>query len=165
MANTGLRNPVIFLAFGLGSGAAPKAPGTFGSLAALPLFLLLGGLSLPVYLGVMVVATIFGIWVCGRAAEILGVHDHSSIVWDEFVGQWLTLIVLVPVLSWTWGTLAWMALGFGLFRFFDILKPWPIRWLDNNVHGGLGIMLDDVAAAIPAGLILALCYYGWLGKL
>jgi phosphatidylglycerophosphatase A len=141
---------------------APKAPGTAGSLLALPLFLLLAPLPLPVFLAVVALAALLGIWLCGQAAQMLGVHDHEGIVWDEFVGQWLTLVVLVPATSFDLAMVGWMAWGFALFRLFDILKPWPIRWADQHVHGGFGIMLDDVLAAIPAGLILALCHHGWL---
>lgn len=148
------RNPVHFLAFGFGSGAAPWAPGTFGTLAAVPLYFLLSFLSLPLYLIMLVVTFIFGCWICDKTSKDLGVHDHGGIVWDEFVGYWLTMLAL-PV-SWTWALA-----GFILFRFFDILKPWPIRWVDKKVAGGFGIMLDDVLAAVYAGGLLHLAYY-WL---
>ena len=147
-----MRNPVLLLAFGFGSGLSPKAPGTFGSLAALPFFLLLGGLPLPLFLLVVGLVSVAGIWICGRAATLMGVHDHGGIVLDEFAGQWLTLLPLVPVSNWSLATGLWVLLGFALFRLFDILKPWPIRWFDENVHGGLGIMVDDIAAAVPAVL-------------
>lgn len=163
MSKPDLRHPVLLLAFGFGSGLAPKAPGTMGSLLALPFFALLAGLSLPVYLGVLVLTGLAGIWICGRAAAMMGVHDHEGIVWDEFVGQWLTLVVLVPVSSWNLTTLVWVALGFSLFRLFDIWKPWPIRWCDEHVHGGLGIMLDDLLAGVVAGVVLGLAYYGYNG--
>lgn len=137
-----LRDPVLFSAFGFGSGLAPKAPGTFGTLAALLLFPLLP--TNPVaYAAVVLLALLAGVPLCGKASERLGVHDHGGIVWDEFVGLWITLF-LVPS-GWEW----W-ALGFLLFRFFDIVKPWPIRWLDRQVEGGLGIMLDDVVAGLFA---------------
>ena len=141
------RNPVHFLAFGLGSGAAPWAPGTFGTLAAVPLWYLMAQTSLPVYLLLTLVAFVIGIWLCGRTSRDLGVHDHGGIVWDEFVGYWITMIA-VPV-DWIWAVL-----GFILFRLFDILKPWPIGPVDRKVHGGLGIMLDDVLAGIMAALVL-----------
>lgn len=161
MTKPDMRNPVLFLAFGLGSGLAPKAPGTFGSLAALPFFLGLALLPLPAYLLVLLVTTLAGVWICGRAAELMGVHDHSGIVWDEFVGQWLTLVVLVPVAGWSLAMVGWTVLGFALFRLFDISKPWPIRWFDEHVHGGLGIMVDDLLAALPAAAILGFCHWGW----
>ncbi len=160
MSPINIKHPVLFLAFGFGSGLSPKAPGTMGSLLALPLFFLLTLLPLWAYWAVLVLATVAGIWLCGRAAQLLGVHDHAGIVWDEFVGQWLALTVLLPVAAWSWSTVAWVALGFGLFRLFDILKPWPISWCDEHVHGGFGIMIDDILAGILAGLVLALAYYG-----
>lgn len=142
-------NPIHFLAFGFGSGLAPFAPGTFGTLAAVPLYLLLAQLSLPVYLLLVVLSFIFGVWICGRAGDDLGVHDHGGIVWDEFVGLWITLIA-APA---GWG---WIVVGFLLFRLFDIWKPWPIGWADRQVSGGLGVMLDDVIAGIYALLLLQL---------
>lgn len=138
-----LTNPVHCLAFGLGSGLAPKAPGTFGTLAAVPLFWLLSSLSLSEYLFVVVFATVVGIYFCGQTASDLGVHDHPGIVWDEFVGFWITMIA-VPITGWN------LLLGFALFRLFDIWKPWPIKWVDKHVHGGFGIMLDDILAGLLA---------------
>ena len=148
------RNPVHFLAFGLGSGAAPWAPGTFGTLAAVPLWYLMAQTSLPVYLLLTLVAFVIGIWLCGRTSRDLGVHDHGGIVWDEFVGYWITMIA-VPV-NWIWAVL-----GFVLFRLFDIWKPWPIRPVDRKVHGGLGIMLDDVLAGVFAALVLQGILWFW----
>jgi phosphatidylglycerophosphatase A len=127
------------LAFGFGSGLSPVAPGTAGSLVALPLALPLVWLPLPAALAVVVAAFFFGIWLCGRVGRRLAVHDHSGIVFDEFVGMWLVL-VFVPF-HWGW----WLA-AFALFRVFDAAKPWPINWLDRRVHGGLGVMLDDLLA-------------------
>src|SRR5690554_6913387 len=120
------RNPVHFLAFGLGSGAAPVAPGTFGSLAGLLIFwgAAMFAWGWPAYLFMLLVTFLLGVWLCGRTARDIGVHDHGGIVWDEFVGLWITLF-LAPA-SWMW----WIA-GFLLFRFFDVLKPWPIRWFDR----------------------------------
>lgn len=148
------RNPVHFLAFGLGSGASPWAPGTAGTLAAVPLYFLLAQLPLPYYLAMLLITFVIGCWLCGKTSADLGVHDHGGIVWDEFVGYWITMLAL-PV-SWSWALA-----GFVLFRFFDILKPWPIRWIDTKVQGGFGIMLDDVLAAVYAGALLHLAYY-WL---
>lgn len=149
-----LRDPLQLLAFGLGSGLAPKAPGTFGSLAALVFFPLLALLSLPAFLGVVLVAALAGIVICDHAAKALDVHDDGRIVWDEFAGQWLALTPLVPTLAWGATDLIWLLAGFGLFRLFDIIKPWPISHLDEKVHGGLGIMLDDLVAGVFAGLVL-----------
>ncbi|GAB3484001.1 phosphatidylglycerophosphatase A family protein [Marinomonas epiphytica] len=141
------RNPIHFLAFGLGSGAAPKAPGTFGTLAAVPLYLLMTGLSDTHYFIMLCVTGLVGIYLCGKTSQDLGVHDHSGIVWDEFVGYWITMW-MAPV-GWFY-----IILGFVLFRLFDILKPWPISWADKQVHGGLGIMLDDIIAGIMSFIVL-----------
>lgn len=137
------RNPVHLIAFGLGSGAAPVAPGTFGTLAALPFCLLARPLEPLPYLALVVVLFAIGVWICDRTARELGVHDHGGIVWDEWVGMLLTLWLVPP--EWYW-----VVVGFVLFRLFDILKPWPIGWLDRQVGGGLGIMLDDLLAGIYA---------------
>ncbi|WP_211828026.1 phosphatidylglycerophosphatase A family protein [Kistimonas asteriae] len=142
-----LSNPVHFLAFGFGSGLAPKAPGTFGTLAAIPLYLLLSQLSLPVYVVVLVLASLLGIWLCGKTAKDLGVHDHPGIVWDEFCGYWLTM--LAAPTGWLW-----IIVGFILFRLFDIWKPWPISLADKRVPGGIGIMVDDLIAGLYALIVM-----------
>lgn len=141
------RHPVHFLAFGLGSGAAPTAPGTFGSLAAVALWLPLARLPLGSYLLVVLLAFLLGIWLCGKTSRDLQVHDHSGIVWDEFVGYWLTMAGMPYGLGWALA-------GFVLFRFFDVLKPFPIAYLDRRLDGGFGIMFDDVVAALYAWLSL-----------
>lgn len=143
---------IHFLAFGLGSGAAPKAPGTFGTLAAVPLYLLLAQLSTVAYLTVVVVSFIVGIYLCGQTSKDMKVHDHGGIVWDEFVGFWITMIAL----PFHW---AWIVAGFVVFRFFDIVKPFPIGWFDKRVHGGLGIMIDDVIAGFFALIVLQVVRY------
>ncbi len=137
------RHPVHLLACGLGSGAAPFAPGTAGTLAAIPLFLVLRLLPAGWYLAAVGALFGLGVWVCHVTARDFGVHDHSGIVWDEFVGFFVTM-TLAPA-GWRW-----LAAGFLLFRVFDIVKPWPGRWVDRNVGGGLGIMLDDVVAGVYA---------------
>ena len=148
-----LTSPVHFLAFGFGSGLAPFAPGTFGTLAAIPLFLLMQNLSMSVYLLITAIVCIVGVWICGKSSEKLGVHDHSGIVWDEFAGYFITMIA-APA-GWLW-----IAIGFVLFRIFDIWKPWPISVLDKQVHGGLGIMVDDILAGIFALVgVQALAYF------
>ncbi len=150
-----LRDPGHFLAFGLGSGCAPKAPGTFGTLAALvPYLLVLQYLSAPMQLLVIVLSFVFGVWLCDRASKALGVHDHGGIVWDEFVGYWIAMIA-APV------GLGWALLGFALFRLFDIWKPFPIKLLDKKVVGGFGIMVDDVLAGVYAAAGVQACAY-WL---
>lgn len=143
------RNPVHFLAFGFGSGTAPVAPGTFGTLAAVPLYLLFDMLPLTMYLLLLIVMFGFGIWICERTAQDLGVHDHGGIVWDEFVGYWITMVAAPP--GWLW-----LLAGFVFFRIFDIFKPFPISWLDKQVKGGLGIMLDDAVAGTFAWLCVQL---------
>ena len=147
-----------WIACGFGSGLAPVAQGTFGSLAALLPWLLLRHLPLPLYGGVLVLAFALGVWACNVAGRALGVDDHRSLVWDEFVGQWLALLPLLLV-SAPW----WMvAAGFGLFRLFDVWKPWPIGWLDGHLKGGLGVMVDDVVAGAYAAVVLALAAAAWL---
>jgi phosphatidylglycerophosphatase A len=147
-----LRNPIHFLAFGFGSGLAPKAPGTAGTVVAIPSYLLLSHYSLLTYALVVVAAFIVGIYLCAKTADDLGVHDHPGIVWDEFVGYLITMFA-APV-GWFW-----VILGFLLFRLFDIWKPWPIKLLDEKVESGLGIMIDDVLAGIYAAIILQLTAY------
>ncbi|MDX1335391.1 MAG: phosphatidylglycerophosphatase A [Gammaproteobacteria bacterium] len=150
-----LTNPVHFLAFGLGSGLSPVAPGTTGTMAAIPLaWLMAEYLTLPLYLAVTLVAMVVGFWICGRSSEMLGVHDHRGIVWDEFVGYFITMIA-VPQ---TW---YWILLGFLLFRFFDIFKPWPAKQFDASLHNGVGIMIDDVIAGLYALACMHLCIYGY----
>jgi phosphatidylglycerophosphatase A len=112
-----------------------------------PLYLLLSPLPIGVYLAVVAALFALGIWVCGETARDLGLDDPSAIVWDEWVGLLVTL-ALAPD---GWG---WLLVGFGLFRLFDIVKPWPIRFLDRSVHGGLGIMIDDLVAGLMAWLVL-----------
>ncbi len=151
-----LSDPVLFLAFGFGSGLAKKAPGTFGTLAAIPVYWLFSQTGIIFYSVLTVIVTVAGVWICGLAAEKLDEHDFGGIVWDEIAGYLITLW-LVPF--------SWQAVvvGFVLFRFFDIIKPWPIKWIDQKVHGGLGIMLDDVLAAVFAGALLLLAVNsGWI---
>ena len=141
--------PMQFFAFGFGSGLSPWAPGTAGTLVAIPLYLLVSDLSLPMYSLFIAVMTLLGIWFCEVASSELGVHDHPGIVWDEFVGYWITLWALPT--SWTW-----IIAGFVVFRIFDIIKPWPIGPLDKKVKGGFGIMIDDIVAGILACITLHL---------
>ena len=149
-------NPIHLLALGFGSGAAPKAPGTCGTLVAVLIYWPLSQLSPEHYLLMLLVTSVMGIYICGQTAKDLGVHDHGSIVWDEFVGFWITMFA-APV-GWVW-----VVVGFVLFRFFDIIKPWPISWIDKNLSGGWGIMLDDIAAGAAASLtIFMLMSLGWL---
>lgn len=147
-----LSSPTHFLAFGFGSGLSPIAPGTFGTLAAIPLYLLMQPLSLLWYLLLIVLVTVFGVWLCGESAKQLGLKDPGGIVWDEIAG-FLVTMTLAPQ-GWQW-----IVIGFVLFRIFDIWKPWPIVLIDRKVEGGLGIMLDDIVAGLYALLVLQILVY------
>jgi phosphatidylglycerophosphatase A len=147
-----MKNPIHFLAFGFGSGLAPFAPGTFGTLIAIPLYLLMLNFSFSMYLLLVAIVCIIGVWICDKSSKMLGVHDHSGIVWDEFAGFFITMIA-APA-GWIW-----IVAGFALFRLFDIWKPWPISWLDKKVEGGLGIMIDDIVAGIYALICLQLIHF------
>lgn len=136
-------NPVHFLALGFGTGLSPIMPGTVGSLAALPLLWALASASLTTFLLVTVLVCAIGVYLCDKTASDMQVHDHGSIVWDEVAGMLLTFI-LVPINFTT------LAAGFLLFRVFDIVKPWPISVADKKLHGGVGIMLDDIIAGVMA---------------
>lgn len=152
-----LSDPWHLLATGFGSGLSPKAPGTMGTLVALPLSVPLQFLPHGLHASLLVLATAFGIWLCERVARELRIKDPACIVFDEFVGMWIALFML-PV-GWYW-----VLLAFGLFRLFDILKPWPVGWLDKNLPGGHGIMLDDVAAGLMSFAVIQLLalMFGWL---
>jgi phosphatidylglycerophosphatase A len=145
-----LRHPAHLLAFGLGSGLVRPAPGTAGTLLALPIFWFVHP-RVPdaAFLGMIAVLFLVGIWACGRTGRTLGVPDHSGMVLDEIVAFLLVLFMLPA-------TPAWQAVGFLLFRLFDIYKPPPIRQLDRSLKGGLGVMLDDLVAAFYALLAVAL---------
>ncbi len=147
-----LRHPVHLLSLGFGSGCAPKAPGTMGTLVGVLFYLPLQLLALPYYVGVVVFVSLIGVWLCGQTARALGVHDHPGIVWDEIAGYLLTMVAAPS----GWG---WIALGFVLFRIFDIWKPWPIGLLDKNLKGGLGVMADDLLAGIFSLTIMQIMAY------
>lgn len=150
-ARLSLTNPVHFCALGFGSGLMPFAPGTFGTLAGMPLVALATFLPHAYYLAITLAVCVVGIYLCGRTAHDMQVHDHGSIVWDEIAGILLTF-VLVPF------SLTTAIVGFVLFRFFDMVKPWPISYLDKHGKGGFGIMVDDVVA----GILACLCLHGLL---
>jgi phosphatidylglycerophosphatase A len=143
-----LSSPAGWLACGFGSGLTPVAQGTFGSLASILPWLWLRHQSLSLNLVVIVIGFAIGVWACDIAGRMLGVDDHRSLVWDEFIGQWIAL--LPALLAPWWAVVA----GFALFRLFDVWKPWPIRWLDQHLKGGLGVMVDDVIAGIFAAIVL-----------
>ena len=145
-----LSHPAHFLSLGFGSGLSPRAPGTAGTLAAWALYpLLRAPLSEFVFLALLVSLFMVGILAAERTGRALGVPDHGAIVWDEMVAMWL-------VLAFTPDTLAWQALAVGLFRFFDIVKPPPVRWADSKLKGGFGVMFDDLLAAGYALFALAI---------
>jgi len=131
----------------------PKAPGTWGTLAAVPIYLLIQDWMLLHYVPLVVLMAVLGFWICDVAAIDLKVHDHPGIVWDEIVGFLITMIA-APA-GWLW-----IVIGFVLFRIFDILKPWPIGWVDSKVKGGFGIMLDDILAGLMAlGCLQLIAYF------
>jgi len=147
-----LADPVHFVALGFGTGLAPFAPGTFGSLVGLGFAVALAPLGLWWNVVAIVAAVAAGVWICGESARRLGVHDHPAIVWDEVAGMMIAMLTAPP--AW-WGA----PLAFVLFRVFDIAKPWPIREVDHGMGGGAGIMLDDVLAGIFAALVLLVVGY------
>ncbi len=152
LAKAVLRDPVHLLAFGGGAGLAPKAPGTWGTMVGVVLFVWVGDWSPHWYLLMLVILFGVGVWICGASSRRLGVHDHPGIVWDEIVGYLVTMYAM-PV------TIVWIFVGFVLFRIFDIWKPWPIGRLDRSVSGGLGIMLDDLVAGLMAWMLLQILLY------
>ncbi|MCW8924665.1 MAG: phosphatidylglycerophosphatase A [Xanthomonadales bacterium] len=147
-----LGSPAGWVVFGFGSGLSPWAPGTMGTLVAVPFALLLKSLGSAWFWGILVLAFCLGTILCDRASKRLGVHDHGAIVWDEMVGYWLA-VALVP-LHWHWFLAA-----FVLFRLFDIFKPWPISQLDKKINGGFGIMVDDAVAGLYTMVLLAAVGY------
>jgi phosphatidylglycerophosphatase A len=150
-----MREPVHLIAFGFGSGLSPWAPGTMGTLVAIPIVLFVMQFGSAAHLGFAIFASLFGIYVCGESARRLDVHDHPGIVWDEIAGFAITMLT-VPANSAGGGSqlIYWTVAGFTLFRLLDIWKPWPIREADHSLRGGLGIMLDDILAGIFAAAIL-----------
>lgn len=145
-------DPRYVLAYGFGSGLLPRMPGTFGTIAAVPFYLLLAQLNFAVYVGVVFLLFGLGVYVCDRVVKELNQQDPGAIVFDEFVGLWIALFLLPS--GWYW-----LLIGIALFRFFDILKPWPVGWLDRNLKGGLGIMADDVAAGLYAFASVQLLFF------
>lgn len=148
-------HPVHFFSLGLGSGLSPFAPGTAGTILAVLFYIPLAELPLSTYLVVLAAGSLLGIYFCQQTSNRLGVEDHPAIVWDEFLGYWLTML-LAPA-GWLW-----IATGFVLFRLFDIWKPWPIGVIDHKVKGGLGIMLDDLLAGAYALIIMQILKYSIL---
>ncbi len=153
---TGLERCIVFCGVGFGSGLLPKAPGTFGSAFALlfvPVFMAIGFNASIIAITIM---SLIGIYICGRTADIMGVHDDGRIVWDEFAGQSLTFLPLIYLGIMNW---VWLLVGFALFRLFDVWKPWPIRVIDRQVDGGFGIMFDDLIAGLWAAICIIIYLY------
>jgi len=143
-------HPAHFIALGFGTGLAPLAPGTVGTLLALPLFILLDLWLPPLYLFTVIVLFFgIGIWACGRTGRDLGIADHSAMNWDEVVA--MLLILLLTPSGWPWWAFAFFA-----FRFFDVVKPPPIRHIDRAMKGGLGVMFDDTVAAFYTLILIAI---------
>jgi len=160
-----LTRPDLLLALGFGAGLSPMAPGTVGTLVAIPLYLLLAQLHFTTYLLIVAVGFITGCWISARAAARLGAHDHGAIVWDEIIGYLLTMSPL-PWVTGKSGSIWAIALGFAVFRALDILKPWPISWVDRKIHGGIGVMGDDAVAGLMGAVVIAAALMsaaaGWL---
>lgn len=156
LSRVSLKNPVHFFAVGFGSGLLRPAPGTWGSLAATVLGALLLAVFGTLFLMILIpLGFLMGCYFCEKTAADMGVHDHGSIVWDEFIGVFIVLCALPKL------TLPWIIAAFVLFRFFDILKPFPIRYFDQKLRSGFGIMIDDVLAAVYAVIVIWLLQ-GWL---
>lgn len=141
-ARTVFTRPDYFLAYGFGSGLAPRAPGTAGSLVGLLVFVPVLYAPLWVQLLLIVLGFALGVWICDRVANHMSIKDPGGIVWDEFVGMWIAMLLLPSMLL--------LPVAFALFRLFDILKPWPVSLADEDLEGGLGIMVDDVVAGLYA---------------
>ncbi|MDR3476926.1 MAG: phosphatidylglycerophosphatase A [Gammaproteobacteria bacterium] len=140
-------NPLHFVAFGFGTGTIPFAPGTFGTLIAIPFYLAMQSLSATSYFAILLLVIAASIWICHKVTEEIGIEDHQGMCLDEVVGYLVTMFCAPHGWKWIW-------IGFLLFRIFDILKPWPIRYIDRKMTGGVGIILDDVLAGVMSCIIL-----------
>ena len=146
------RHPIHFLSLGFGAGVLAIAPGTMGTVAAIPIYYFLQTQTLLIYISVTIAMFFVGIGLCAYTARALNTHDHPGIVWDEIVGFLITMMAI----PFTW---YWVLCGFLLFRLFDIWKPFPIKQMDKHITGGLGIMLDDVLAGLYAWSCLWMLIY------
>ncbi|OGT40419.1 MAG: phosphatidylglycerophosphatase [Gammaproteobacteria bacterium RIFCSPHIGHO2_12_FULL_36_30] len=140
-------NPIHFIACGFGFGTFPYFPGTIGTLLAIPLTIFLSRTTLQFYIVAVVLLFLIGMYVCNITNRDFGTDDHPAAIIDE-IATFPIVMILIPM-NWYF-----LLIGFLLFRFFDIVKPFPIRWIDKNVHGGFGVMLDDLLAAIFSWIIL-----------
>lgn len=177
-SNASLADKVVYwLGIGLGSGLPKRAPGTWGTVGGLIIAIPLMMLGFIPFLIITLIASLIGIWICGRTSDLMGVHDDPHIVWDEWAGMWITWLpiawmwenldndnvnsLITNLNSWAWFVV--IALPFILFRFFDIIKPFPISWADKKVAGGLGIMLDDLIAGVMAVIVILALWFGYTG--
>lgn len=148
-----LKKPSIWLATWFGCGFMRPAPGTWGSVGALPFgIILFAATGLIGFITSIIIVTIVGLWASDKFEKITQTHDNKMIVIDEVAGQW---IALLPVFYFTGIDSLFIALAFGLFRFFDIIKPWPVSYFDRHVDGALGVMADDLVAGAFAALIIS----------
>jgi phosphatidylglycerophosphatase A len=146
------QNPLHFIAFGFGSGALPYAPGTWGTLLTLPIYLAMETLPLALYFSITFFITLGSIWLCDKISREINVHDHPGMCLDEVVGFLITMIGAPH-------GMVWVIIGFLLFRLFDIWKPAPIGYIDKHIGGGFGIILDDMLAGVYAWIILHLLFW------
>ncbi|MGN5098077.1 phosphatidylglycerophosphatase A family protein [Aeromonas sp. 61P] len=152
---TGSEKSASFFGGGVWFRSQPQSAGHHGHLAAIPLYLLVSGLPTHWFIALLAVGFVVGIRICQSATDAIGMPDHGAIVWDEVIGFGVTMIA-APA-GWEW-----VVAGFALFRLFDVLKPWPISWFDRRIHGGFGIMLDDLIAGLFALFCMQLLAF-WLG--
>lgn len=153
---------IYWLGIGLGSGLPKRAAGTWGTVGGLVVAIPMLWLGFWGFLAVTVVGALVGSYICGKTSDLMGVHDDPHIVWDEWVGMWVSLLPILWLHFYDDALLQGHQLSllllyfaaFVAFRFFDILKPFPIKWVDKNVSGGFGILIDDILAGLMAGVVL-----------
>ena len=153
---------IYWLGIGLGSGLPKRAAGTWGTVGGLVVAIPMLWLGFWGFLAVTVMGALVGSYICGKTSDLMGVHDDPHIVWDEWVGMWVSLLPILWLHFYDDGLLQGHQLSllllyfaaFVAFRFFDILKPFPIKWVDKNVSGGFGILIDDILAGLMAGVVL-----------
>ena len=145
-------NPIHFISCGFGIGAIPFMPGTFGTLAAVPFYLIAVQWHISIYLAITLLLNVAGVYLCHVTNIAFKTEDHPAAVWDEIAAFFIVMIALPPTWPYILG-------GFILFRLFDIVKPEPIGWIDRNIHGGIGVMLDDIVAAIVSCAILHVIHW------
>ena len=153
---------IYWLGIGLGSGLPKRAAGTWGTVGGLVVAIPMLALGFWGFLAVTMVGALVGSYICGKTSDLMGVHDDPHIVWDEWIGMWVSLLPILWLHFYDDALLQGHQLSllllyfaaFVAFRFFDILKPFPIKWVDKNVSGGFGILIDDILAGLMAGVVL-----------